>query len=253
MIDEPFATAEAVFAVEAEIDHYMESVCLPADEYFAAIWHYLLTSEDVPRWLMLRSSRNVSSHGESEELMRLSRMIDEHKYALRYLFDIATRRLPKTQRLTETIQTNAHAYTTAHKALELARDYRSAASAFTFYRSGNSKCTIDPQGFRLSFRLREDEAAYGALDYAITTEKSALNPLTVVMGWLRTPESAPPIVKHIGQHTRLTGGDRLQYTFDAWTARSLANALPNPEYWHLVPQQWRFPWGGSGGSDGALE
>src|SRR5436190_9947341 len=97
------ATPQQVANVERVIDASFEALPLPAEEYFEALWHFLTVSEDIPRMMVLRSSGTVTQHGESDEMMRLSCMLDDNKYALRYILDLIDRRLPKARTLRKRI------------------------------------------------------------------------------------------------------------------------------------------------------
>src|SRR5437870_317691 len=99
------ATPQQVAKVERVIDASLEALPLPAEEYFEALWHFLTVSEDIPRMVILRSSGTVTEQGESDEMMRLSSMIDDNKYALRYILGVIDRRLPKARTLQKSIKT----------------------------------------------------------------------------------------------------------------------------------------------------
>jgi hypothetical protein len=93
------ATAGQVADAERAIDASLEAMPLPANEYFQSLWHFLTVSEDLPRLFAVRSSGKISEHGDSDEVMRLSSIIDDNKYALRYVMDVIARRLPRAKKL----------------------------------------------------------------------------------------------------------------------------------------------------------
>jgi hypothetical protein len=158
------ATPQEVAKVERAIDASLEALRLPAEEFFQALWHFLTVSEDLPRMMMLRGSGAVTEHGESDELMKLSRMLDDNKYALRYVLDVMRRRLPKARGLSKRVKAEEAPYTIAGRSLVSAHDYRTAVGLFTLYNSGDGLCTIDESGEHLWFTFPSHPDAYLALE-----------------------------------------------------------------------------------------
>jgi hypothetical protein len=236
------ATPEQVTKVEHVIDASLESVSLPGDEYFDALWHFLTVSEDLPRLLMLRNSESATPVGESDEIFRLNLILGDHKYALRYILEVINRRLPKARKLQKRIQAAEVPYTTAARGLEIARDYRTAVGLFTLYHSGNAVCTTNERGDDLWFSFPWHSEAYQALDYSVDVDARG-NVITALFAWLTYPAHAPTVVKQIGDSVGASDKDRLVYEFDEYAAAELAGMLPNPKPWNLVPPGWVFPWG----------
>ena len=235
------ATPEQVTRVEHVIDTLLETLSLPAGEYFEALWHFLTVSEDLPRLMILSKSKGATLLSESDEVFRLNSILSDHKYALRYIMDVINRRLPKARKLKKRIESAEVPYTTAVRGLEIARDYRTAVGLFTFYRSGEALCTTDQSGDNLWFSFPGHSEAYQALDYSIAVEPRG-NVITALFAWLTYPDHAPPVVKQISDSVA-ADKDRLVYEFDEYAAAELAIILPNPTPWNLVPLAWVFPWG----------
>src|SRR5438552_11202950 len=116
------ATASQVAEAERAIDASLGAMPLPADEYFQALWHFLTVAEDLPRLFAFRSSGKLSEHGDSDEIMRLSSIIDDNKYALRYVMDVIARMLPRAKKLLKDLKTGEVPYTTASRSLVLAQN-----------------------------------------------------------------------------------------------------------------------------------
>ncbi len=241
MID---ATPEQVAKIECAIDAAFEALSLPAEEYFQALWHYLTGTEDLPRMVLLHKCEVTTEQGESDDMMKLSLLMDDNKYAVRYLMDLIQRRLPKASRLVKELRTDEIPYTTAGNGIKAAHEYRTAVGLFSLYHSGCLLCSIDETGLRLSFRSPESSAAYLALDYALAAKNSGAELITLFLAWLRSPDSVPPVVRKIGESLKLREKDRVSYSFDPALAKELATKLPQPQSWELVPADWFFPWGG---------
>ena len=237
------ATPEQVAKIESVIDASLEGLPLPAHEYFEALWHFLTVSEDLPRMVILRRSGSATSHGESDETMRLSSLLGDHKYALRYVMEVVKRRLPKAQKLQKRIQAAEVPYKNAERGLAIARDYKEAAGLFSLYHSGDAFCTTDESGNHLWFGFPGHSEAYLALGYSIDVDEPRGNVITALFSWLRYPDHAPAVVKQIGHSVAPLDMDRLVYDFDEGTATELAGIFQNPESWNLVPLTWVFPWG----------
>lgn len=237
------ATPQEVAKVERAIDASLEALRLPAEEYFQALWHFLTVSEDIPRMMILRSSGSATQPGESDEIIRLSRILDDHKYALRYILNVIDRRLPKARALQRRIKTGEVPYTTAARNLAIARDYRTAVGIFTSYHSREASCTIDESGNHLWVAFPALSEAYLALDYSMSIEDARTNVISALFAWLRFPGNAPPFVEQISNSVAVLDEDRLVYEFDGDAAAELAGILLNPKSWNLVPLSWAFPWG----------
>jgi hypothetical protein len=237
------ATPQQVAKVERVIDASLEALPLPAEEYFEALWHFLTVSEDIPRMVILRSSGTVTEQGESDEMMRLSSIIDDNKYALRYILGVIDRRLPKARTLQKRIKTGEAPYTRAGRSLVIAQDYRTIVGVFTAYHSGDGLCTIDESGDHLWFTFPAHSEAYLALEYSVGVEEAGANLIAALFGWLRFPSVAPPVAEQIGKSVVALDGDRLVYEFDGGAGDEVARSLPNPASWNLVPLNWAFPWG----------
>ena len=237
------ASPQQVAKVEQVIDASLEALPLPAEEYSQALWHFLTVSEDMPRMMILRSSGSATQHGESDEIMRLSRILDDNKYALRYILDLIDRRLPRARTLRKRIKTGELPYRTAARSLAAARGYRTAVGVFTLYHSREALCTIDESGEHLWFRFPAHSEAYLAVEYSVSIEDAGMNVISALVAWLRFPGGAPPLVEQIGKSVAILDEDRLVYEFDGRAAAELAGILPNPQSWNLVPLSWAFPWG----------
>jgi hypothetical protein len=237
------ATPKEVAKVERAIDASLEALRLPAEEFFQALWHFLTVSEDIPRMMVLRSSGSMTEHGESDETMRLSCILDDHKYALRYILDLIDRRLPRARTLPKRIKTGEASYITAARSLAIARDYRTAVRLFTLYHSREGVCTIDESGDHLWFSFPAHSEAYLTVEYSVGIEDATTNMMLALFAWLRFPDDAPALVKQIGDSVAAVNEDRLVYNFDRGAARELARILPNPKSWDFVPPSWAFPWG----------
>src|SRR5438876_2985291 len=175
--------------------------------------------------------------------MRLSRILDDNKYALRYILDLIDRRLPRARTLRKRIKTGELPYRTAARSLAAARGYRTAVGVFTLYHSREALCTIDESGEHLWFRFPAHSEAYLAVEYSVSIEDAGMNVISALVAWLRFPGGAPPLVEQIGKSVAILDEDRLVYEFDGRAAAELAGILPNPQSWNLVPLSWAFPWG----------
>lgn len=219
--------------VEAALDANYHRFPLPHVNKAIATWYLLTVVEDSLRCLFLLTNDSQAPMVDFQ--------LDRQKYSARFALDRIRKETTDASAAGLPAYAIPKTYTKTAELINAGIDFMaatqlcSAAHANTLYFQEKTE-TID-----IVFDERHHDPQYSALEVFGHMPPNFLDHSANLYGWSRRSEFRPPIVDAIAQSTRVTVR-KVVYEYQPHLAVALATKMTQPPF--LIPDGWRFPWGG---------
>lgn len=228
-------TKSALERFEAVVDAAFDSQQLPHPNGHVAAWYLLTVSEDAQRILFVDPSKEVDN-------WRVEYFLDRYKFSLRQCLAAVRRKARDTTAMPLPANVVPALYERAHHFLAAGIDYSVAAQICSSAHADRARVVDEGEGFAVDLNEHLLDKRYGALELMRQSAGELVVPFSALMWfWIRHSERAPIAVYKIAESTRLSKR-RIQYVFEPELSYQLAQNLHQPPF--VIPDGWRFPWGG---------
>lgn len=220
---------------ESAVDAAFASQPLPHPNIHVAIWYLLTVSEDSQRLLFTKL-------GEKLDNWHIEYYLDRYKFALRQCLAAVHQKTCDRGAMALPEKVVPALYERTHNFLAAGIDYSIAVQICSSTHVGSIRLVDVCGGFAVEFEKRDTDERYGALELMRQSAREVVVPFSALLWmWIRHTEHLPIAVHKIAGSTRLSKR-RIKYTFQPELSYQLAQSIPQPSF--LIPEGWRFPWGG---------
>jgi hypothetical protein len=228
-------TKTALQRFEVAADTAFASQQLPHPNSHVSAWYFLTVSEDSQRLLF-------ANLGKQMDDWRVEYFLDRYKFSLRHCLLALRREARDTTVMPLPANVVPELYERTHHFLAAGIDYSDVAQICSSAHSGSSRIVDEEPGFAVELNQQLLDKRYGALELMRQSGGELVIPWCGVLWfWIRHSEQAPLTVRQIAESTRLSRR-RIRYVFEPELSRQLGQSLPQQPF--LIPDGWRFPWGG---------
>lgn len=120
-------------------------------------------------------------------------------------------------------------------------DYALASQVCGALHTGTATAIDDTDAYRMRIDEEHHDKAYSALELFGVAKTESIDYATLLFHWIRNPSAVPTPVRQIANSVNVN--KRLvSYKYQQDLALRLVPHIPQPPY--LIPQEWKFSWGG---------
>lgn len=220
-------------AVEADLDANYHGFGLPHPNRSIATWYLLSVLEDNLRNLFILTS------DQNARLVEFH--LDRLKYSARFALDRIRRECMDVSQVTLPTRMVPKIHTKTTELLYAGVEFMGATQLCSAAHAGTvSFVETDDSITALSDELHHDPR-YSALEIFGHTPQDALDHAARLYAWSRNDELRPDIVTFIARSVRISD-KQVTYEYNPQLATALA--LEMSQHPFIIPDDWRFPWGG---------
>lgn len=220
-------------AVEADLDHNYHSIPIPHPNKAIATWYLLTALEDNLRGLMTRTAEADASIVEVH--------LDRQKYSARFALARIREECENTSSAALPARVVPKLYLKTMDLLFAGIDYMAATQICSAAHVGTLRFEENDETIEIVADQAKHDKRYAALELLGHFPPDVVDHTTKLYAWARWDEYKPRIVDVIAQSVRVVG-EKIVYEYQTSLAVGLANEMTQlPQ---MVPDGWRFPWGG---------
>jgi hypothetical protein len=220
-------------AVEKDLDANFQKIVVPHPNRTIATWYLLTVLEDVLRNLFILTD---SSHAPFVEFQ-----MDSQKYAVRFALDRIRQECKDGSRVGIPSRVVPKIYIKTADLLNAGVKFKAANQLCSAAHAGTVRFTEGPHSINISFDDIQHDKRYAALELLGHMSLGVIDHSANLYIWAREEKFRPPVVEAIAHTTRVSGKN-VFYEYDPNLAFLLSQELMQQPF--LVPEGWRFPWGG---------
>lgn len=220
-------------AVEDALDKNYHCHPLPHTNRTIATWYLLSVLEDTLRILFVSADASKAS--------LIDHLLDGYKYSARFALDRINRECIDTSKVSIPKNIIPRLYTQTAELLQAGMDYMSATRLCSSAHAKTLSLKERAAEIQVDFDPADHDIRYSTLELLGHMPSDLLDHTTNIYRWVRRNELRPAIVDTIAQTTRISGGN-IFYQYHTYPAIKLAEEME--QYPSLVPDAWRFDWGG---------
>jgi hypothetical protein len=220
-------------AVETALDANYQSHPLPHPNRTIATWYLLAVLEDNLRILFICSDNSKAS--------LIDHLLDAYKYSARFALDRIRRECLDTSKVALPTKVVPRVYVQTGELIQAGTDYMSATRLCSAAHAKTLGLIEGPETIGVEFDADDQDMRYSTVELLGHMPPDFLDHTTRLYHWARNEEFRPEIIETIAQTTHISGG-RVVYQFHGYPAIKLAESME--QYPFLVPDLWRFVWGG---------
>jgi hypothetical protein len=229
-----YASGKALLsAVEAALDTSYNRHTLPHPNRAIATWYLLAVLEDNLRLLFVTA--------DDSKTALIEHLLDAHKYSGRFALDRIRRECSDTSKAALPTKIVPRLYIRTGELLQAGMDYMSAARLCSAAHAKTLSLLEGAEDIHVEFDPADHDMRYSTLELLGHTPPDFVDHTTRLYHWARRDEFRPEIVNTIAQTTRISKG-LVVYRYHTHPAIRLAEEME--QYPFLVPDGWRFGWGG---------
>ncbi|WP_265919098.1 hypothetical protein [Cupriavidus nantongensis] len=221
--------------IEALVDAKFLGFPLPHPAKAVSNWYLLTVSEDQMRMALLPSPEPV-------ETRTIDAFVDRIKYALRHTMDRVSSECNHSGVGLLPERVNPANYIRASKMLSGGLEYSMGTHIFGAIHNKTAKFVATGNTIGVRYNMSPTDIRYSALEVFRHGQFQRADAMTLIYHWLKDNENRPPAIWKIANTTRLKNKN-IYYEYDQSLATALARNLPQGP--QLIPNDWRFPWGGA--------
>lgn len=220
-------------AVERDLDANYHQVAIAHPNLTVATWYLLTVLED--------SFRGLFTLTKDEDAPIVEFQLDSQKYSVRFALD----------RIRQECSDKSSAAIPAHVVPKLYIKTAELLQAGVDFKAANQLCsaayaetvlfTEGDQTIDIAFDDLHHDKRYAALELLGHMPLDVIDHSANLYAWARRQDIRPPIVDAIARSTRISG-QRVLYDYEPHLAVALAEEMMQSP--SMVPEDWRFPWGG---------
>lgn len=220
---------------EAAADSEFASQPLPHPNAHVAAWYLLTVSEDAQRILLVNPYNSLDER-------RIEYFLDRYKFSLRQCLMAVRAKAHDRTAIPLPANVVPALYERTHSLLAAGIDYSVVAQICSSAHTGSSRVVDKADGYAVELDEQLLDKRYGVLELMRQSASEPVIPYSAVLWfWIQNSEEVPIAVHQLAQRTRISRR-RIQYAFEPQLSYQLAQSLTQLPF--LVPDGWRFPWGG---------
>lgn len=219
--------------VEAALDQNYRSHQFPHPNRTIAIWYLLTVLEDNLRMLFVGTDDSKAS--------LVDYLMDAYKYSARFALDRIRRECHDTSKVALPTKVVPRVYVQTGGLLHAGTDYMAATRLCSAAHAKTLGLSEGPETIEVEFDPDDHDMRYSTIELLGHMPPDFIDHTTRLYHWARDEGLRPEIVEIIAQTTRVSGG-KVAYKFHGYPAVKLAESME--QYPFLVPDRWRFAWGG---------
>lgn len=238
MHDHPFETAqrtssELLKVVEADLDARYLQTALPHQNLTMATWYLLTVFEDGMR-------ATFAACGESD-LGAVVMSLDRSKYSVRFGLDRLRAECPDRSEVALPTREIPRTYEQAALLMFAGVEFMSANQLCSAAHSGSATFRETGSAIHVELDPLWNDPRYSTLEVLGHVPSEFLDHSARLLRWMKMPDERPAIVDAIAQSAQVVKS-QVRYAYRREFAIALASEMQQqPE---LIPEGWRFPWGG---------
>ncbi|AKC78407.1 hypothetical protein XB05_06470 [Xanthomonas arboricola] len=187
------------------------------------------------------SFRGLFTLTEDEDAPIVEFQLDSQKYSARFALDRIRQECLDTSRAAIPARVTPRLYIKTAELLQAGVDFKAANQLCSAAHAGTVLFTEGDQTIDIVFDDIHHDRRYAAIELLGHMPLDVIDHSANLYAWARRQELRPPIVGAIARSTRISG-QKVFYDYSPHLAVALAEEmmqLPS-----MVPEGWRFPWGG---------
>ncbi|WP_343602131.1 hypothetical protein [Roseateles sp.] len=220
-------------AVEMDLDANYHAVAIAHPNRAVAIWYLLTVLED--------SFRGLFTLTDDEHAPIVEFQLDSQKYSARFALDRIRQECTDKSSASTPARVIPKLYIKTAELLQAGVDFKAANQLCSAAHAGTVLFTEGDQTIDIVFDDIHHDRRYAALELLGHMPLDVIDHSANLYAWARREELRPAIVEAIARSTRISS-QRVLYAYDPRLAVALAEEMMQPP--SMVPEGWRFPWGG---------
>ena len=220
-------------AVERDLDANYHRIAIPHPNKIFATWYLLTVLEDFLRNLFVLTD---DDHGPIIEFQ-----MDCQKYSIRFALDRLRIECKDRSNAATPSRVVPKLYVKAAELLQAGVDFKAAHQLCSAAHAGSVKFTECGNSIDIAFDEAQHDKRYAALELLGHMPLDVIDHSANLYAWARKDEFRPRIVEAIAHSARISN-KQVFYEYEPPLAFALAQEMMQPP--SLVPEGWRFPWGG---------
>lgn len=220
-------------AVERDLDANYHRVAIMHPNRTVATWYLLTVLEDYLRGMFALT--------ENEDVRLIEFQIDSQKYSARFALDRIRRECTDTSSAAIPARVIPRLYIKTGELLHAGVDFKAANQLCSAAHAETLLFTEGDQTIDVESDDIHHDKRYTALELFGHMPLDVIDHSANLYAWVREDEFRPPIVEAIARSTRIAG-EKVLYDYDPRLAAALAEEMMQAP--SMVPEGWRFPWGG---------
>lgn len=219
--------------VEAALDANYHRCPLPHPNATIATWYLLTVMEDGLRLLFTDADDSKKS--------LIDHLLDAYKYSARFALDRIRRESLDASKVRLPTKIVPRLYAQSGELLQSGIDYMMATRLCSAAHVKSLKLQEGAESIQVDFDPADHDMRYSTLELLGHMPPDLLDHTTNLYRWVHLDELRPLIVDTIAQTTRISDG-KVLYQYHTYPAIKLAEEME--QYPFLVPDGWKFFWGG---------
>ncbi len=229
-----YASGKALLsAVEAALDKSYNRHPLPHPNRAIATWYLLAVLEDNLRLFFVAA--------DDSKTALIEHLLDAHKYSARFALDRIRRECQDTSKAALPTKIVPRLYIRTSELLQAGLDYMSATRLCSAAHAKTLGLVERAEDIQVEFDPADHDMRYSTLELLGHMPPDFVDHTARLYHWAHRDEFRPEIVNTIAQTTRISEG-LVVYRYHTYPAIKLAKVME--QYPFLVPEGWRFVWGG---------
>ena len=216
-----------------DLDANYHAVAIAHPNRAVAIWYLLTVLED--------SFRGLFTLTDDEHAPIVEFQLDSQKYSARFALDRIRQECTDKSSASTPARVIPKLYIKTAELLQAGVDFKAANQLCSAAHAGTVLFTEGDQTIDIVFDDIHHDRRYAALELLGHMPLDVINHSANLYAWARREELRPAIVEAIARSTRISS-QRVLYAYDPRLAVALAEEMMQPP--SMVPEGWRFPWGG---------
>lgn len=220
-------------AVERDLDANYHGVAIAHPNRTIATWYLLTVLED--------SFRGLFTLTEDEDAPIVEFQVDSQKYSARFALDRIRQECTDTSSAAIPVHVIPKLYIKTAELLQAGVDFKAANQLCSAAHAGTVMFTDGDLSIDIEFDDIHHDKRYAALELLGHMPLDVIDHSANLYAWARREEFRPRMVEAIARSTRISGR-KVVYGYEPHLAVALAQEMMQPP--SMVPEGWRFPWGG---------
>jgi hypothetical protein len=219
--------------VEADLDANYHRIPVPHSNKAIAIWYLLTVLEDNLRGLFVLSDDSDASIVEFQ--------IDRQKYSARFALDRIRNECVDIRHTTLPTRVVPKVYVKTGELLHAGVDFMGATQLCSAAHTGSVIFKENDESIDIVFDETQEDPRYAALELLGHMPPGLIDHSANLYFWTRRKDLRPSVINSIAQSVRIVR-QQVIYEYLPSFAIALAQEMMQPP--SLIPDGWRFPWGG---------
>lgn len=220
-------------AVERDLDANYHGVAIAHPNRTVAMWYLLTVLED--------SFRGLFALTEDEDAPIVEFQVDSQKYSARFALDRIRQECTDTSSAAIPVRVIPKLYIKTAELLRAGVDFKAANQLCSAAHAGTVLFNEGDQTIDIVFDDIHHDKRYAALELLGHMPLDVIDHSANLYAWARKKEFRPTVVDAIARSARISGR-RVLYDYEPNLALALTEEMMQPP--SMVPEGWRFPWGG---------